>query len=85
MLADPSLYTANEQVLSKIFFDKVSFTGASHLFIYFLFVANTVSRTLTRRKKIHALQMLTCSRDKFSVDFLFSKVILFLEWKEYMR
>ena len=84
MLADPSVSTANEPVLVKILFDKVSFAGTSHLFIYFLFVANTVSRTLTRRKTTHALQRLTGSRDKFSIDFLLSNVILFLEWKEYM-
>ena len=84
MLADSSVYTANEPVLAEILFDKVSFTGTSHFFIYFVFVANTASRTLTRRKKTHALQRLTGSRDKFSIDFLLSKPILFLEWKEYM-
>ena len=84
MLADPSVYTANEPVLAEILCDKVSFTGTSHLFIYFLYVANTASRPLTRRKKTHALQMLTGSRNKFSIDFLLLKFILFLELKEYM-
>ena len=71
MQTGPSVYTTNKPVLAEILLDKLSFTDALHPFIYFLFMANAASRTLTQRKRFHALQVLSGSRDKFSCNFLF--------------